>query len=146
MILILVVDDEPGDLQSMTEALEHEGFSVLQAVNSTSALRVADQQPRGIDLLVTDISLPGTNGCELAKQLFKRWPDLRVLFVSGHVGAEVCQYYGIPVTDLFFLRKPFAPRDLVERVSLVLNSTERLPLSKLETDRKTRGMGPGAHQ
>src|SRR5437879_13853160 len=101
----------------MTEALEHEGFSVLQAVNSTSALRVADQQPRDIDLLVTDISLPGTNGCELAKQLFNRWPALRVLFVSCHVGAEVCQYHGIPVTDLFFRRKPFAPPALVHRSS-----------------------------
>lgn len=134
MILILVVDDEPGDCQSMAEALEHDRYRVLQAENSTSALRIADQQRRPVDLLVTDISLPGMNGCELAHQLLNRWPELKVLFVSGHVGAEVCQYYGIPVTDAFFLRKPFTPAELLERVEQVLESTERLPLAKAAAD------------
>lgn len=114
----------------MAKALEQDGYSVWQAADSTSALRVADQQDRAIDLLVTDISLPGTNGCELAQELLKRWPELKVLFVSGHVGAEVCQYYGIPVTDLFFLRKPFKPDTLVERVRQVLQTNARLALAK----------------
>jgi DNA-binding response OmpR family regulator len=118
----------------MAEALEREHYRVLQAEDSTSALRIADQQRRPIDLLVTDISLPGANGCELAHQLLKRWPDLKVLFVSGHVGAEVCQYYGIPVTNEFFLRKPFTPAELVGRVEQVLESTERLPLAKAAAD------------
>ena len=138
MILILVVDDEPGDRQSMADSLEQDRYRVLQAADSTSALRIADQQRRPIDLLVTDISLPGTNGCELAHELRKRWPELKVLFVSGHVGAEVCQYYGIPVTDLFFLRKPFAPAQLLERVEQVLESTERLPLVKAQSDSRHR--------
>jgi DNA-binding response OmpR family regulator len=142
VILILVVDDEPGDCRSMAEALEHDRYRVLQAVDSTSAIKVADQQRRPIDLLVTDISLPGANGCELAHQLLQRWPEMKVLFVSGHVGAEVCQYYGIPVTDLFFLRKPFQPAELVERVQQVLESTEKLPLAKAESDSKTSWSTP----
>jgi two-component system cell cycle sensor histidine kinase/response regulator CckA len=137
VIVILVVDDELSDCETMAEALEKEGYRVLQAANSTSAMRVADRQSRPIDLLVTDISLPGTNGCELAQQLLQRWPDLRILFVSGHVGAEVCQYYGVPVTDLFFLRKPFAPTELVERVEQVLQTDERLALSKVESSGKS---------
>lgn len=121
----------------MAKALEQEGYRVLQAADSTSALRVADQQERTIDLLVTDISLPGTNGCELAQQLLKRWPELKVLFVSGHVGAEVCRYYGIPVTDLCFLRKPFGPDALVERVRRVLQTNESLVLAKSGAEPKS---------
>jgi two-component system, cell cycle sensor histidine kinase and response regulator CckA len=132
----LVVDDELGDCQAMAKALEAEGYSVFQAANAIAALGVADRQDQPMDMLVTDISLPGTNGCELARQLLKRWPGLKVLFVSGHVGAEVCQYYGIPVTDLFFLRKPFQSPELVERVRRVWESTDRLPLMKLHSDSK----------
>ena len=120
----------------MAKALEGEGYSVLQAANSTAALAIADRQNQPMDMLVTDISLPGTNGCELARQLLNRWPGLKVLFVSGHVGAEVCQYYGIPVTDLFFLRKPFQSPELLDRVRRVLESTDRLPLSKLQSGSK----------
>lgn len=138
MISILVVDDEPGDCQGMAQALEREGYKVLQAANSASAVRVADKQKLPIDMLVTDISLPGTNGCELARQLLNRWPELKVLFVSGHVGSEVCQYYGIPVTDLFFLRKPFESDALIERVLAVLQSTDRLSLTKSDAGSKPK--------
>ena len=127
-ILILVVDDEADDCEIFAAALQKEGYTVLQAANSTQALSICDAQPRRVDLLVTDISLPVTNGCELAKQLLKRYPEVKMLFVSGYVGAEVCRYYGIPVTDLFFLRKPFQPADLVERVRRVLESNAPVPL------------------
>ena len=137
-IVILVVDDEPDDRQTMTDALEKKGYFVLQAGNSTQALQVASAQEQTIDLLVTDISLPVTNGCELAKLLLKRYPEMRVLFVSGYVGSEVCRYYGIPMTDLFFLRKPFPIGDLSERVRRVLESDERVPL-------KPNGNGESKH-
>jgi two-component system cell cycle sensor histidine kinase/response regulator CckA len=127
-MFVLVVDDEPGDCQSMADALTREGFRVFKAIDAPSALRVMQQQPL-IELLVTDISLPGTNGCDLARQLLSSRPDLKILFVSGFVGSEVCRYYGVPVTDLLFLRKPFTPNDLVARVRRVLASTERVTLS-----------------
>ena len=133
-IVILVVDDERDDCQRMSEALEKEGYLVLQAANSTHALKEAEAQRRKIDLLITDISLPGTNGCELAKQLLKRYPELKTLFVSGYVGSEVCRYYGIPITDLFFLRKPFENSELVTRVHQVLESPERVPLKPANGD------------
>lgn len=127
-IVILIVDDEPEDRQRMTETLEKQGYLVLEAANSTQALTAAEAHRGKIDALVTDISLPGMNGCELAKQLLKRNPDLRILFVSGYVGSEVCRYYGIPITDLFFLRKPFENSELAVRMKLVLESEERVPL------------------
>ena|SRR5690349_8544726 len=137
-ILILVVDDEAEDCERCATALHEEGYSVLQAADSTRALRICEAQARRIDLLVTDISLPVTNGCELAQELLKRYPELKVLFVSGYVGAEVCRYYGIPVTDLFFLRKPFQPAELVERARRVLESNAPVPLKAEDGDSSTR--------
>src|SRR5947207_934780 len=127
-MFVLVVDDEPGDCQTMADVLTAEGYRVYKAADAPSAMTVMEQQPE-IELLVTDISLPGTNGCELARQLLKKRPHLKVLFVSGFVGAEVCQYYGVPVGDLLFLRKPFTPRALVTRVRAVLASTEPVSLA-----------------
>jgi two-component system cell cycle sensor histidine kinase/response regulator CckA len=137
-ILILVVDDEAEDCESCAAALHQEGYTVLQAADSTRALTICEAQAPRIDLLVTDISLPVTNGCELAKELLKRYPELKVLFVSGYVGAEVCRYYGIPVTDLFFLRKPFQPAELVERVRRVLESNAPVPLKAENSDTSTK--------
>jgi two-component system cell cycle sensor histidine kinase/response regulator CckA len=131
---ILLVDDELGDRQSMAESLERAGHFVLQAADSTQALNAAQNQEGIVDLLVTDISLPGTNGCELAKLMLKRYPNLKILFVSGYVGSEVCRYYGIPITDLFFLRKPFENEELVARVRQVMESSERARLTDANGD------------
>lgn len=123
---ILLVDDEDKDLRPMAEALAEQGYSVLKGTSYDSAVRVFEQQDEPIALLVTDISLPGKNGCELAKAIFKLDPQVKVLFISGHVGAEVCKFYGIPVSDLHFLRKPFNPAELVTRVEKVLRSRETI--------------------
>ena len=122
--IILVVDDEGKDLRLMADALAEQGYSVLKATSYDSAMSVFEQQDAPITLLVSDISLPGKNGCELAKAILKRDPGIKVLFVSGHVGAEVCKFYGIPVSDLHFLRKPFEPAGLAVRVEEVLRSPE----------------------
>jgi CheY-like chemotaxis protein len=112
-------------------------MSSVQAGNSTEALKAARKQT-SLDLLITDISLPGTNGCELAKLLLKRYRDLRILFVSGYVGSEVCRYYGVPTTDLFFLRKPFSNSELAARVSRVFETDERVRLEPANGDAEQR--------
>ncbi len=121
---ILLVDDEDTDLTAIRDALESEGYSVTTAPNIPEALAAYESSPRPIDLLIADISLPVGNGCDLAITLSKKQPGLRVLFISGHVGAEVCRYYGLDVSDLNFLRKPFASPLLKERVRQVLASGE----------------------
>jgi len=88
-------------------------------------------------LLITDISLPGGNGCELAIALREQKPDLRVLFVSGHVGAEICRYYSLDIFDEHFLPKPFVGTDLISRVKQVLGSPDRFP-TKLYTGEERR--------
>lgn len=125
--IIILTDDEAEDRAWMSEALATEGYTVVEAGDYESTLAAYDRYRWKIALLIVDVSLPGKNGCEIAKMLLSRDPTLRVLFISGHVGAEVCAFYGIDVRDLFFLRKPFTPEQLTRRVRQVLASEEQLP-------------------
>jgi len=129
---ILVVDDEPLDVDLIRRVLTVGGFQVLDADSYDSAIRVFDEAHSGIDLLLVDVSLPGKNGVELAKVLVKRKPGLRLLFVSGHVGFEVVRFYGMRTTDRHFLQKPFRSEVLLARVRETLQSSEALPWAETE--------------
>jgi FixJ family two-component response regulator len=76
-----------------------------------------------IDLLVTAVALPEKNGCELAKSLTGINPNLKVLFVSGMAGAEVCRFYGMSGEGLYFLEKPLSRDEFVRIVRLILEPT-----------------------
>ena len=127
MHTILVVDDEANDREEMRRLLQGEGYTVVEADTYQAAMTAFEANRYAIGLLVSDVSIPGGNGCEIAIALRQQNPDLRVLFVSGHVGAEICKYYGFEVSDEHFLRKPFAPTELLARVTQVLNSEQTSP-------------------
>ena len=127
MQVILAVDDEVSDLERMLEILQGQGYAVLAAGDFTQAVRVFRDSQDAIVLLIADISLPGKNGCDLAKELLAIKPDLKVLFVSGHVGLEVCRFYGLAPSDLHFLRKPFELEEFLARVREVLSSNQPVP-------------------
>ena len=80
-----------------------------------------------ISFLVADVALPDGNGCALATAFASSTRKMQVLFVSGHVGSEVCRYYGLDVSDSHFLRKPFEPADLVARVKQVVKAKAPFP-------------------
>jgi DNA-binding response OmpR family regulator len=120
-IVVLVVDDEEIDSVLMRRSLERAGgFRVLEARNYDSAVRLFAEQGGGIDLLIVDVSLPGRNGVDLARWLLRQRAELKVLFVSGWVGAELLRSHGIVESDRHFLGKPFRPAELLERVRSVL--------------------------
>jgi len=121
---ILLVDDEDTDRQVVCRKLESHGYIVLEADTFERALSMFEKNRDSIALLLTDISLPGGNGCDLWVSMRKRNPDLKVLFMSGHVGAEVCRFYGIEPSDFHFFGKPFKAGDLLPRVTQVLGSAE----------------------
>jgi two-component system, response regulator RegA len=123
---ILVVDDEETDRERIVNSLKAEGYNVLEAETYAGALAVANANP-GISFLVADVALPDGNGCSLATAVRELNPKMHVLFVSGHVGSEVCRYYGLDVSDAHFLRKPFEPADLVARVKHVVKSKMPFP-------------------
>lgn len=126
-VTVLLVDDEADDRALVGQALRSSGYTVLEADNFQQCVEVFEEGRGAVQLLIADISLPDGNGCDLALLLWSRQPDLRVLFVSGHVGAEVCRFYGLEVTDSHFLRKPFKAKELVARVRQVLSDSETFP-------------------
>jgi two-component system cell cycle sensor histidine kinase/response regulator CckA len=105
---ILVVDDEPTVRQLATRALEKEGYRVIQATDGLEALGLFTHDAR-IDLLVTDVRMPHTDGIVLAAALRRRYPEVPVLFMSGYPrGTE-------PAPEPF-LAKPFEMRALCDQV------------------------------
>src|SRR6266446_3471422 len=135
--VVRLVGYEETDREQVRRTLQHQGFTILEASTYHEALSIFEPNRDSVELLISDISLPGGNGCELAIALRKQKPDLRVLFVSGYVGAEICPYYSLEVSDEHFLRKPFASADLKSRVKQVLDSPDRFP-TKLYTGEERR--------
>jgi signal transduction histidine kinase/CheY-like chemotaxis protein len=120
---VLVVEDEDAVRCLVVEALGDAGFAVTQAEDGSTGLRIV-QGPQPLDLLVTDVGLPGVNGRDLAQAARASRPDLPILFISGyahHVAAG---------QDLFgpgaaLLRKPFTVADIVTRAREMLAQVQR---------------------
>jgi len=92
-----------------------EGFEVLAAANGIGALELLSRTPEGIDVLVTDVSMPGMGGRELAARIGELSPGLPVVFMSGY-SDEILGGTTDDRTPLTFLAKPFSPRTLVQSV------------------------------
>ena len=136
---VLVVDDEPNDVEAVRNPLEKSGFLVFSADSTDSALKIFQHNARGFDMAVLDISLPEKNGVDLYQELLALNPNLKVLFVSGHVGAEVIRFYGLRATDRYFLQKPFESAVLVTRVREIIESPAQFRLEDFQSPpRETR--------
>ncbi len=121
---ILVVDDEAAQRDLIRGILHLEAYTVLEAADYDEALAVQQRHLGEIDVLLSDLSLPGRNGYDLSKALLAREPHLKVIFVSGHAGAELRKFFDVPVTDVHFLEKPFQPAELLGHVKSVLESAD----------------------
>jgi CheY-like chemotaxis protein len=110
---VLVVEDEAGVRELMRDLLEANGYNVLAAGNGEDALRLCREHGCGIDLLLTDMVMPGMGGDELAGRMRQARPGLRVVFMSGHAVEAPAAYGGRPASDTF-LQKPFSPAMLGE--------------------------------
>ncbi len=126
---ILLIEDDEAVRTIGSRTLERSGYTVLSAHDGADALRIAATHPGSIDLVVTDVVMPGMRGPELAVRLRAQRPNLRVLFVSGYFevprsGAEIGQ------AEDEFLAKPFAPAELVRRVRTILDQGSRCPAAR----------------
>ena len=117
--VVLVVEDEASVLRLVRRVLESEAMVVLSAQDAEEALLLTSQHGGVIDLLLTDVVMPGLNGLELAQRVMAERPHLRVLFMSGYADHAVVQR-DIIDAGRPFLQKPFAPDRLVARVKEVL--------------------------
>jgi two-component system, cell cycle sensor histidine kinase and response regulator CckA len=118
--VILLVEDEP-DVRELTRmALAQKGYSVIVAASPEDAEKAVEKNGAEIHLLLTDITLPGMSGHELAKQLTSRRPKMRVLFMSGYTYNVIAQG-GMLNDGVAFLQKPFTPSTLAEKVREALD-------------------------
>jgi two-component system cell cycle sensor histidine kinase/response regulator CckA len=122
--LVLLAEDEDSVRAVAKEALERRGYRVLAAPDGPTALRIAREFDGVIDLLLTDVVMPGMNGRELAESLRRERPDPRVLFASGYTDDAVL-LHGVRTDELSFIQKPFTPPALVQRVREVLDQPVR---------------------
>jgi CheY-like chemotaxis protein len=117
--IVLLVDDDAQVSAAARRALERAGYVVLTASDGAEGLRVATEQDGRVDLLITDIVMPGMGGRELARQVSSVVPRIRVLYTSGYTAEAMNQQAILEAGDAF-LGKPFTPDALLRRVSDVL--------------------------
>lgn len=113
---ILVVDDEPTILVALGQMLRAMGYRVLMASDAVRARRVFDEARGAVDLLLTDVSMPGGSGVDLAKDLLDRSPTLRVLVMSGYLDAASSE--ALPRTG--FVDKPFTRASISRQIRELL--------------------------
>ena len=117
-----MVEDEPIVRKLVQEVLKMNGYAVLEAVQGDDALRLCEQHQGVIDLLLTDVMMPGMSGTELAERAVGVRPETKVLFMSGYTGDTLLQH-GIRDADFAFIQKPFKPAELAQKVRDVLQRT-----------------------
>jgi CheY-like chemotaxis protein len=118
---VLLVEDEAPVREFVRRTLEHAGYKVLEAGNPNEALQTLERIAGRVDLVLTDVVMPGMSGRMMAERLNSRYPRLRILFMSGN--AEIVDLL-TRARDVggVMLSKPFTPTLLIERVSEALQS------------------------
>jgi two-component system cell cycle sensor histidine kinase/response regulator CckA len=114
---ILLVDDEQSVRGIVLKILRRANYNVLEAENGDAALRIAASHPGKIDLVITDMYMPGLRGPEVVQKLAPTRPGLRALFMSGYADQDART--GVP-TGASFLNKPFSGQELAVAVEAVL--------------------------
>jgi Response regulator containing CheY-like receiver, AAA-type ATPase, and DNA-binding domains len=122
---ILLVEDNEDVREVAQASLQLHGYRVLAARDGTQALQIAQQHGQSIDLVLTDCVLPNLSGTELVIRLRKRLPNLKALFMSGHM-QDVAIQQGLLKDSVAFLQKPYTPLVLARKVREVLDGEVEL--------------------
>jgi CheY-like chemotaxis protein len=117
---ILVVEDEDTIRSILRTVMKSQGFNVLVAGSGAEALRQSQDHEGSIDLVITDMLMPGMNGSELVRLLLPTRPAIHVIFISGYPGPEATLPPG-GTGKMAFVGKPFTPNELVAVVRGMLD-------------------------
>jgi two-component system cell cycle sensor histidine kinase/response regulator CckA len=117
---VLLVEDEDPLRAVVTDLLTHLGYSVLSAANGPEALKLVADHPV-IDMLVTDVVMPGMSGPELAKRILQSRPNLKIIFVSGYTAGKLAAY-GSFTPEAVLVQKPFSIRVLTMKMREMLDA------------------------
>lgn len=115
---ILLAEDEPLLRELGETILRQAGYNVLTAPDPQQLLWLVNNHSQEVDLLLTDIVMPGLSGQELAHRARARWPQIQVLYMSGYSGDELESL----LRDSAFLQKPFTPSELMAKVKQLIGN------------------------
>ncbi|MGH1403496.1 MAG: response regulator [Alphaproteobacteria bacterium] len=116
---VLLVEDEDAVRTFSQRALVNKGYEVLSAADGDAALELFEQEgQKNIDLLVTDVVMPGMDGPTLAQRIRQHSPELKIIFMSGYTEDKLKDHLG---EGIYFLPKPFTLKVLAEKVKEVLS-------------------------
>jgi signal transduction histidine kinase len=116
---VCIVEDDPVLRMVISRTLKEQGYNILVAPDGKEALSLFKENPVSIDIVVTDIIMPGMNGRTLVEHLMSLEPKLRVLYMSGYTDDVIAQH-GVLEPETPFLQKPFTPRMLAEKMREIL--------------------------
>ncbi len=128
-------DDEEQILTIVKRGLEREGFEVLTATNPEEARQRVENLEGDLQLLLTDVVMPGMNGRDLQDQLCSLKPGFRTLFMSGYT-ADLIAQRGILEKGVHFIQKPFSLNALTEKIHAVLAEEQEKPSRPPESGRE----------
>lgn len=119
---VLVVEDEEAVARLVASILELNGYTVLKASGAEEAIAISETHEGAIDLLLTDVDMPGMTGRELAQRLRATREEARILYMSGREDFEIMGCGVLPAGTLF-LPKPFTPYGLTWKVREILDGS-----------------------
>jgi PAS domain S-box-containing protein len=123
---ILLVEDEAAVRNVVQTGLESFGYRVIVAGSAIDAIQLMQVHGPEIDLLITDVVMPGMSGRQLSDQLRIPYPNLKILFVSGYTDDAVVRH-GVEDSSDILLLKPFTPAELAQRIKTLFDDAEQLP-------------------
>lgn len=115
---ILLAEDEPLLRELGQTILTQSGYSVLTAVNGEALRKLISEQSDSVDLLLTDVVMPDISGPDLVRFAKQRWPNIRVLYMSGYGDEDLKDLD----RDAGFIQKPFTPTELMAKIREVLGT------------------------
>jgi CheY-like chemotaxis protein len=121
LITVLLVEDEDAVRTVTRRILERDGFRVLEARSGSEGMAAARSATSPIDLLITDVLLPDIGGGEVAREIVKVQPQIRVLYLSGY-SDETLIDQGIAAVPANFIQKPFSSDVLRKRIRSLLEA------------------------
>jgi CheY-like chemotaxis protein len=120
--IILLAEDDDMVRKLTSEVLSLYGYQVLEAANGGTALLICEHHKEPIDLLITDVIMPGMSGRELANRLSQLRPEMKVLYMSGYTDNAIV-HQGVLDEEANFIQKPFAPDALARKIREMLGKS-----------------------